>query len=334
MALVFLQLAGAPAQAQRPSGDTFRPAPTADGVVTLQGAHTPGHLLGSVAVFFDYSLDPLTVPSMGADPVAIEHRFTAHVVGQLGLGRRGALVVDVPAVLIQAGGWVRDAGTGVPRAATSDIAVDGRVRLVGALPDEAGDVPLAFGLAAVLGATVPTGRQSAFTGDGQITLHADLVAAYELAPGLGVQAAAGYLLRPYDRILGYAEIDDAFRFAIGAKAPLPSAPNLGFRLEVRGEVGADGPARNLYEVDGGVAVRVRDVTLSGIVGAGLGKGFGSPDLRAIIGLSWAPRARDADGDGIPDEADACPHLAGSEAQEGCPDLEDVWDDVPEPDTTS
>ncbi len=323
--------AGSARAQQRPSADTFRPAPTADGVVTLPGAHTPGHLLGSVALFVDYALDPVTVPSAGDDPVAVEHRLTSHVVGQLGLGRRGALVLDVPAVLIQAGGMVGEPGANVPRASTSDIAVDGRVRLVGELPDEAGNVPLAFGLAAVVGATGPIGRQSAYAGDGQITLHADLVAAYELGPGLGVQWSAGYLFRPYDRTVGDLSVDDAFRFAVGAKAPLPSSPALGFRLEARGEVGKGGPGRNLYEVDGGIALGTGDVALSLLVGAGFGPGYGAPAFRGVVGIGWAPRPRDADGDGVPDEADGCPHLPedvdGFEDVDGCDDPDNDQDFV-------
>ncbi len=334
-AVIACACAPAVAAAQRPSADTFRLAPTADGVVTLPGAHTPGHLLGSIALSFDYALDPVTAPAPGDDPVVVGHRLTAHAVGQLGLGARGALVVDVPAVLIQAGGLVGEDGEGIPRAATGDIAVDGRVRIVGELPAVPGEVPLGFGLAAVAGATVPTGRASAFAGDRQVLVRADLVAAYELGPGLGVQASAGYLLRPYDRSLGDATIGDAFRFAVGAKGPLPSQPALGFRLELRGEVGPGGPGRNLFEVDGGAVLRTGDVAFTAIAGAGFGRGFGSPDFRGVIAVGWAPRAKDADSDGIPDEDDDCPRLPedldGFEDDDGCDDPDNDQDFVLDPD---
>jgi hypothetical protein len=55
----------------------------------------------------------------------------------------------------------------------------------------------------------------------------------------------------------------------------------------------------------------------------LNSAIGVPMVRAIIGISWAPRFEDADGDGIADDADDCPELAedrdGVEDDDGCPE---------------
>jgi hypothetical protein len=320
------------ASAQRPSADSFRPAPTADGVVTLVGAQTPGHLRGSLALYLDYTYDLLTLPTPSApDPTLIAHRLTAFAVGQLGLGRRGAMIVGIPVVLEQAGGAVGSSAFSIPAHATGDLSVDGRVRVAGALPDEPGQVPLGFGLALSGGATVPTGRQSAFSGEGQITLRGDVLADYYLAPGLGFTAGLGYTFRPYDRVVGGAELDDTLRFAFGARMPLPPRPRLVFRAEVRGEIAFHGAQANVFEVDGGLAYRFDDFDVLAIVGAGFGEGYGAPALRADVGVAWSRRPRDVDGDGVPDEEDACPHLPedrdGFEDRDGCDDPDNDQDFV-------
>ena len=38
-------------------------------------------------------------------------------------------------------------------------------------------------------------------------------------------------------------------------------------------------------------------------GLGAGGAVGEPAVRGVLGLSWAPRARDQDGDGVPDDVD-------------------------------
>jgi len=55
----------------------------------------------------------------------------------------------------------------------------------------------------------------------------------------------------------------------------------------------------------------------------LNSAVGVPTVRAIVGISWAPRFADADGDGIGDDADDCPELAEDrnhvEDDDGCPE---------------
>src|SRR5690606_31007340 len=98
-----------------------------------------------------------------------------------------------------AGGLVGATGAQVAAAAPGDLALEGRVRLAGDLPRSASALPVGFGLAAALGITVPTGIQSDFAGEGQLTAFADVHLDYLFAPGFGVSASLGYLLRPYDR---------------------------------------------------------------------------------------------------------------------------------------
>jgi hypothetical protein len=331
LALALLLSAGV-AQAQRPTADHFRPAATTSGILTLPGATTPGHMRGSLGATVDYAWAPLQEPAPGDDASLIDHRLSAHIGGQLGLGRRGVLALDLPVVLAQAGGVVGAPGAGVAAAAPGDLALEGRVRLAGALPRSASAPPVGFGLAAALGATVPTGVQSDFAGEGQLTAFADLHLDYLFAPGFGVSASVGYLLRPYDRQVGNARLDDVVRYALGAKVPLPPAPSLSLRLETRGELGRDGPGSHHFALDAGAMWSVNDdFSLVATVGTGLGHGYATPHLRGVAGLIWQPRSRDADGDGVPDEADGCPQLPedfdGFEDADGCDDVDNDQDFV-------
>lgn len=63
----------------------------------------------------------------------------------------------------------------------------------------------------------------------------------------------------------------------------------------------------------------------GMAAAGATEAFGS------LGLRYAPRVHDADGDGVPDRLDQCPELEedrdGFEDADGCPDIDNDGDDV-------
>ncbi|HEX2626944.1 MAG TPA: OmpA family protein, partial [Candidatus Limnocylindrales bacterium] len=90
-----------------------------------------------------------------------------------------------------------------------------------------------------------------------------------------------------------------------------------------------------YDLDGGAQ-------LFGGAGAGLRKGFGTPDWRGLVGVRLGfggtsapsrPRELDRDGDGILDVADKCPDQAedkdGFEDADGCPDPDNDKDGTPD-----
>ena len=84
------------------------------------------------------------------------------------------------------------------------------------------------------------------------------------------------------------------------------------------------------------------------LGLALGVGFlsapGTPDVRLLFRLAWAPVSADRDQDGVPNDSDACPDQKGVRSDvpsnhgcpivpdrdcDGIPDLEDQCPDVPE-----
>jgi hypothetical protein len=71
------------------------------------------------------------------------------------------------------------------------------------------------------------------------------------------------------------------------------------------------------------------------VEAPLGSAAGVPSIRGVLGLGWAPRFLDADGDGIEDDKDQCIELAedrdGFQDADGCPDFDNDDDGVADED---
>jgi outer membrane protein OmpA-like peptidoglycan-associated protein len=70
-------------------------------------------------------------------------------------------------------------------------------------------------------------------------------------------------------------------------------------------------------------------------GAGLTPGVGTPEFRALLGVSWSPRDSDFDKDGIPNSKDECPRdpedLDGFEDEDGCPELDNDGDGIADAD---
>jgi len=75
---------------------------------------------------------------------------------------------------------------------------------------------------------------------------------------------------------------------------------------------------------GGHATFARDWRAGAGIGPGLSRGYGSPVVRVLASIEWAPAAPppDRDHDGIPDAEDACPDVPGVRTSDprtnGCP----------------
>jgi len=83
-------------------------------------------------------------------------------------------------------------------------------------------------------------------------------------------------------------------------------------------------------------IRSGDWVGRGGIGTGLTEGFGSPQLRTLLSVSYQPRpAPDTDADGLVDPLDRCPtqaeDLDGFEDLDGCPDPTQVTIAVVDPD---
>src|SRR5262249_43456601 len=111
-------------------------------------------------------------------------------------------------------------------------------------------------------------------------------------------------------------------------------------LEMNGYVPA-GPlapftstAASALSLDAAIRVSVgADVSIVAGLGTSLLGGVGNAPVRGLLSVSWAPRAHDRDGDGIPDDVDQCPDLPedkdGFQDADGCPDGDNDDDGIPD-----
>lgn len=339
LALVLVFVFALPASAQRSVDiERFRPALDGDGFIGVQGTHTPGAWLWNAGLWLNYSHQTLTARTSAGDADVIRHRLLADMQLQVGLGSRGAIAVDVPVVVHQTafGERLADDGGAIPRQAFGDPRLVGRVRVYGDTEQrERAEGP---GVALLAAVTLPAGSDDSFAGEDQVTFDLQALADFHLL-GLGGGVMLGWRHRFEDRVIGPTVFRDQLLFGLGIKVPIPVTPGLGARIEVRGALDARDPfsggARTAVEGDLAFSYDHDGVTYVAGVGTGFSSGVGTPSVRALFGISWAPRVADLDGDGITDDDDACPHLPedfdGFEDEDGCMDPDNDNDFVPDVD---
>jgi outer membrane protein OmpA-like peptidoglycan-associated protein len=328
----------------------FKPAFSRSGYFTLESPRVLGHLAPNVGLTFDYGKELLVARDPDTDEVLpggklVDSRLAAHLTAALGLWERAELGLRLPVVLFQDGSLEGLGGTGSPSStALGDLAVGGKVRLLG--PSGWGP---GFRLAATAALSLPTGSEEDFAGSGALAFRPGLVAGLDLGP---VSAAlnVGYLARGKSRILGLT-LDDAID--AGLAAAVVAAPDLLWVMaEVWGSKGVSadtGASATPVEADLGLRLAIWGPWLAQAgVGVGLSDGYGTPKLRGILAVAYAPAGgqggttgapapapltADTDGDRIPDASDRCPtqpeDFDNFEDADGCPDPDNDGDGVPD-----
>ncbi|MFW6023830.1 MAG: thrombospondin type 3 repeat-containing protein, partial [Myxococcota bacterium] len=321
--------------------DRFEPALDRHGFLGVQGTPMPGHLHVDAALWLSWTENLLELRrSDGPDIAVIDHRLRSDAIVQLGLGDRFAAALDVPMAWYQSGdGPALDGGGDLPAVAAGDPRLVLRARLIGeeakAGRDERAE---GFGLAATGSLTAPIGADNAFTAEASAVTNLGLLADFRVL-GLGVGVSLGWKHRFEHEQIGLIELRDELHYGVGLEVPIPVTKGLSGLLEVRGWTDARSPfgdvPRSGVEGDLGVRWRRGDVSLTAAVGRGFNAALGTPAVRGLVGVMWSPRVHDADGDGIPDHLDECPHLPedfdGFEDDDGCLDPDNDGDLVPDED---
>jgi outer membrane protein OmpA-like peptidoglycan-associated protein len=203
--------------------------------------------------------------------------------------------------------------------------------------------------------SVPTGNDDQFLGVGYWTTTPSAVVAYDLGD-IRLAGELGYRFRKRT-VLGELEQDDEIHLAGGLAFAL--SPTFSLIGEAQLRVGTGGRTMDSDEQPAEADIGVRwapagGVTLDLGVGTGLHSGYGSPEPRAFFILRFATEREpcefgpedfdgymdgdfcadpDNDGDGIPDEIDACPNDAedvdGFLDDDGCPDTDNDADGIPD-----
>lgn len=321
----------------------FEPAERGSAMLVNDTLELRGQGRPAIGATMDYAHEPLVALGPGGVErfAPVRHQLFVHLGASFVLADRVRLGVDVPFAAYQDGeagaaDGVRLVGASAP--ALGDVRLAGDVRVAGRVGDP---IVVAVGARAWL----PTGLRSQYTSDGALRAGPHVAAAGEL--GAFVWAARVALV--------YRARDDAY-----AGAPLGSeigaSAGAGVRFAKRRVfVGPEIYASTLLGGGGFLEARttpadwllgarieaVRGLFLGAGAGRGITSAMGSPALRALASLEWAPPyARpDRDRDGIPDDVDACPDRAGlpdeDETSNGCPpppplppedtDGDGVWD---------
>jgi hypothetical protein len=328
----------------------------------LEHAATPGTAEWNAGLWMSYAFRPITLRDPTTKAIAfnvIRHQITGDVTASLGLFHRFALGVDLPVLVYQSG----DAPTGasrralgdalLPAQAMGDLALVAKATIV---KPTAGDFG-GFALAVHERFTMPTGDEASFMGEGVVTSETRLLAEYGLV-ALSLHAALGLKLRgdsarfacastpgegtSTDPCLSRFGHEVPFGFGVSFRPQAIGLDDKGrwtWYLESHGHLPASPlapfqstPASSL-QLGIGARFAIRDVSILAGLETGPVGGVGDPPLRAVLGVGWAPRVHDQDGDGIDDDVDQCRELPedkdGYQDDDGCPDADNDDDGVPD-----
>ena len=357
-ALVVAHATLARAQSTAFDAEGFHPSVTSQGYYGVDGAFVAPHLGFSAGLWLSYAHDPLV--ARRGNSLAGEL-----VVRQLGLDLLGSFAffdrlevgLDLPIMAYQDNDTRTVALPSLAAAGFGDLALE----VKGLLWAPRWGTQR-FGLAAVAGATFPTGDSQSFMGQGGVTGRFRLVAEWQ-SRFLEAAINAGFVVRG-GRDFADLHVGSQLQYGAALAALLPR----GFAIvgEVRGLVGIEFPkgfaltsAEAPAELAAGLRWRARfGLELDAAVGVGLSRGYGVPDrARAIFGVKYttpshpappppppppvvvpppvsppiAPPAPppDADEDGVPDELDQCPMQPGPKDNHGCPPPDRDHDGVPD-----
>lgn len=322
------------------NAQTLRPAMGPAGGFVVEGTLMPKRLWPFGSVVLEYANQPLraTLPSGEAYAYPVPGMFTAHLIPGVGLARFASVAIDIPLVLYQ-GFDVRTPTSDVPfvppPSGIGDLRLIGKLRI---LDNEAGG----FGLAFVPQIGFPTGSDTAFRGDGTLSIEPRVAADYRLRSGAlagsFVALNLSYYARTYNREVdfGLVRVTDQLRWGLAVGVGV--ARRVMLLGELSGAIGTvylqGGPLYAPVEgLVGGRYEHPRGLSFSLAAGGALHSAVGTPNFRLLAGVSYAlpvrsrPEGRlpkdpepvvDSDGDGVPDGADTCPQDRGPKENGGCP----------------
>jgi OOP family OmpA-OmpF porin len=338
---VWLASLGARAHAQAVAEQGFRldryaaPPTTQDGFA-LPLPSTLGHLRYAAHTVTHYALAPLSLPAT-SETTLVKHRVTFDVAVALGLFDVIELHARLPMVLASRG---EDALYELTRfeppvgPALSDLTIG----LSASAPEFSG-----ITLGARVEAVLPTGSASALTSDRSVEPRGELMAAWHYSRITLAGTLGGIARRSSD--FAHAHVGPEFSWGalLGVRldhAVEASLEALGTRaLESRDErAAADG-----LELFVGSRKRLTyeqaELALGVAIAAGLSELVGEPTFRTLfsVGVTRRPPAPakppapppDSDGDGVPDDSDACDDeledMDGTADHDCCLDADDDGD---------
>ena len=335
--LVASLVLGARVYAQGSALDRFQPAPAGDRFFGVQGDDPGGHLLPRLMLLADYAYKPLVLYQSDGEHALgsiVSNQLFLHAAAGLSLWDRLLISANMPFALYTSG-QSPDIYPSPSGAAIGDLRAGLRVRLLGENRSLA-----SLALAGYV--FFPTGKQDKYAGAGKIHGMPALVFS-------GESDSVAYALNAG---VDLAKADDGSGTKVGADmsfgggfAFLVMDKMLQIGPEVYGTTLMTGTGRFTRETTNleailGARVRLGDFVVGLGGGPGITRGIGTPTLRGVASVAYAPlppkpapppppppRKKvvpppDRDKDGIYDKDDACPDEPGIKSADpeknGCP----------------
>jgi OOP family OmpA-OmpF porin len=325
-AMVGLSLLPASARADGFAVDRFDPAEQGSEWFVLDSLDLRGHMRPAIGVVADWGYRPLVehAPNGDIQYSIVRNQVVAHAAASIVMWDRLRLGFDLPVqAFVDNGNGTPTPGTPPPPTKTTtigDLRLGLDVRLFG---EYGGPITGALGADVFL----PTGDQGAYSGDGSVRVTPHVLVAGDVGP-IAYAAKVGVTVRSLDTTVANVHVGSAID--LGGSVGLRVADRrLVIGPEVFGSsVVTDGAfltkqATPLEGLFGAHYTFKGGVRLGAGISTGLTQGYGTPERRGVLSLEWAPEiVADRDGDGVPNDDDACPDVAGvatdDPATNGCP----------------
>jgi len=292
--------------------ETFRPARSPADAFGVNGGDPGQHLELNLQLYLDYANDPLVYEDVSGDSdtelvALVSDQLTLHALASLGLYDAVMLFIGMPLNLVMNGEALGDQPTATGFGA-GDLLLGGRLAVY---QSETAHVAVQLSVTAPTGEAGKDGRPSV-AGDPGATLSPAVTADVSAGP-LSVLIDIGMRFRPDARFSG-SRFRDTATFGAALSLPLVK-PLLRAILETAGESPLDDfGERNGTQLQALLGLRLH--TSSGLGfglagGAGLLRGYGSPDARGVLTIAYthalaAAKETQASEDLPPPESEAAP----------------------------
>jgi outer membrane protein OmpA-like peptidoglycan-associated protein len=345
---------GASAQSTQIDLNQYRPAELATDGFATSTADGQGHKRFGIFVYMDYNDDALVFEdaNTGSTSSVVHRQLTGHINWNLGLWDHLVLYMDIPYhFIIDAG---QNAQAGLPPGGQYDYLLPNGAHFgdvyFGARGNIFGTRADVFQLALQATLTVNISSlsddQQKYAGQVHESPYIggwfELLMTFNAGDVLRIPIQVGYKLGTQGQpVTPNLFVGNEFTFGggllfmMGQDRFMISAETFG-RTAANSTVSWWTREETPVEVLGGFKYLHPKGFVIGVSGsAGVTPGYGAPDWRGIgmIGYTMPEKEKDADGDGILDEADQCPKepedMDGFQDEDGCPDLDNDGDGVPD-----
>jgi len=266
------------------SANTFIPAIDDSRYISTYGSQTLQKWQYRTGVYFNYANDPLEVGLAGVRRFGvIDHLMVGDFFGSLGFTDWFEMGLNIPVALYEDFNNIAT-GTSEKTLRMMDVRLEGKFRLLDIDRHNIGIAVLPF-------ITFPTGSGSRFVGNNSFTGGLKGVVDFDIKDRVQIALNLGYTARDRVVILN-TEVDDMFTYGLGVS--VRAVKNW---LDVIGEVYGSTNVTEFFERESELPLEVDlgmrfnlpkpeglQITAGG--GVGLTFGYGTPDFRAILGVSY------------------------------------------------